>query len=92
MGKTLKEFSKDEPTADKTSIEVVVAGSLQRIADSMDIMAKDRVKLEQDLDWYKKAYARRGETITALENQIKGLKSAKSRFKNQLDKSKEKEI
>ena len=91
MAKSLKLHSKDDATAEKVTIEVIVAGSLQRIADSMDFMAKDRVKLEQDLESYKKAYVRRGETITALDNQIKGLKSAKSRFKNQLDKLKESE-
>jgi hypothetical protein len=71
--------------------ERIQTGAIMRIADAVEIIAKDKVKLEQDLDWYKKSYERRGVEIVALENQIKGLKSAKSRFKNQLDKSKEKE-
>lgn len=87
--KTLREHSKIQTTAEALTIEVVVAGSLQRIADSMEVMAKDRVQLERDLQWYKENYARRGETIRSLESQIKGLKIAKSRFKNQLDKVKE---
>jgi hypothetical protein len=91
MAKSLKQHSKGDHVSEQVSIEVIVAGSLQRIADSMDVIAKDRVKLDQDLAWYKNAYALRGTTIVALENQIKGLKSAKSRFKNQLEKSKEKE-
>lgn len=88
MGKTLREHSRNMCTADDPTIETVTAGSLQRIADAVEIMAKDRVQMERHLKWYKDAYASRGKTIEALESQIKGLKIYKARFKNQLDKLK----
>lgn len=89
MPKTLREHSRVMCTAEDTTIEVVTAGSLQRIADAVEVMAKDRVQMERDLQWYKEQYAARGRTIANLESQIKGLKIAKGRFKNQLDKQKE---
>lgn len=87
--KTFREHSKTQFTTDSATVEVITAGSLQRIADAVEVMAKDRVQLERDLQWYKDQYARRGIEIMNLESQIKGLKIARSRFKNQLDKQKE---
>lgn len=88
---TFKENSRTSYTEEKVTHDGIRTGSLQRIADACELMAKDRAKMEQDLKWYKDRYEARGKTIESMEAQIKGLKSAKSRFKNQIEALKNKE-
>lgn len=88
---TLTEHSKTTYTEEKVSHDGIRTGSLQRIADARELIAKDRVKMEQDLRWYKESYNSARQEILSLESQIKGLRISKTRFRNQLDALKNKE-
>ncbi len=68
--------------------EQITLGCILRIADAVETVAKDRIKMESDLKYYKDAYRREQETIKALRNQITGLKAAKTKYKNQLNELK----
>lgn len=65
--------------------ERVGVGALMRIADAVELVAKDRLKLEKDLDYYRKAYHESQTTIVNLNHKISGYKSHITRLKNKLD-------
>lgn len=63
------------------STEAITLGCMQRIADATELMAKDRLRMENDLAWYKKRYdelraenKRMANRINGFKGYIKGLK------------------
>lgn len=52
----------------------VNAGSLQRIADACETMAKDRERMEASLDWHRHDWKKRGEEIAALKRSNAALR------------------
>lgn len=82
MPKSLRDHSRDHCTAETLTIEVVQAGSLQRIADAVEIVAKDRVRMESDLKWYKDLNERNNATIARLRKSNAALRGCLRRSKN----------
>lgn len=87
MENNLRILSRDtqwQSTGGTVGINEVNCGSFLRIADSMEIMAKDRVQLERDLAWYKQKYTERGEEIKRLEKSNVALRGHLKRLKNKI--------
>jgi len=79
-----REASKNRRTSD-TSVEHINAGSLQRIADAMELSCKDREQLERNYAnmrrWRDEAKAcseRLARSNTALRGVIKRMKKAQA--------------
>lgn len=85
---SLREQSRIAFNDNQITHENVRTGSLQRIADACELIAKDRQQLLSDLDSYKKLAEKRHNTIRELEKEIINLKKVKTRYKNQLADSK----
>ena len=49
-----KNYGNDFEEREGVSVEQLNAGSLMRIADATEMMAKDRVRMENDLEYYKR--------------------------------------
>lgn len=69
---------------DSAAIDEINCGSLQRIADAAESMARNYLQLQADVTLYKRWYeesqkqiAGRDRTISALRGQITKLKNAK---------------
>lgn len=83
--KNYREASRDKnwgTNDDNLNRDQINTGSFLRIADAMEFMAKDRLQMERDLDWYKKKYAEHNETIKRLERSNAALKGHIKRLKN----------
>ena len=59
----------------KFTAENINSGSLQRMADSLETIAKDKTRLEQDARYWKDSSKRKDEEIKLLNNKIRGFKS-----------------
>jgi len=67
---------------DSATFDEINCGSLQRIADATEAMARNFLQLQADMDFYKRQYgiaqekiAKRDRTISALRGQITKLKA-----------------
>lgn len=67
--------------AKSLTLEQINTGSLLRIADATELMAKNHIQLQNDLDWYKKRYPEQREEIAHLNNRIRSLKGVITRLK-----------
>lgn len=88
---TTRGHSKIDTTAKELTFETINSGSLQRIADATEAMAKSSatmaknyVQMQNDLDWYKRQYAKDQATIKHLENSRAALKAHATRLRNRL--------
>jgi len=84
---TLKELSKVQyaPKAgEQATLEQLNFGALQRIADASEKMAADRIKLENDLKFYKENYRLIVEENNRLLKSITGYKSWHTRLNNKI--------
>lgn len=86
--KSFKEQSRSDFKNGEFTHESIRTGAIQRIADAVEVMCKDRVQLEKYRDWYKNTYNERQQRIVELENQVRTLKGVITRFKNQIKKAK----
>ncbi len=68
------------------TVEQINCGSLQRIADATELMAKNYAKMERDLRWYKENYPRRNAQIEKLERSNSALRGVITRMKNKAGK------
>lgn len=84
---TFKEHSRTAFTEDKITHEGVRTGSLQRIADACELIAKDRAETENQLKYYKNLAAQRSQEIDLLYKENKGLKSWVTRYRNQIKRN-----
>jgi hypothetical protein len=62
--------------------EQIAASALIRIAVATELMAKNYVQMQNDLDYYKKGYRERQETINQRDNTIRTLRGHITRLKN----------
>lgn len=76
-----REHSKQNFESDKT-VEHINAGSLQRIADATELMAKNYTNLQNDVDRYRGWYKEGREEIDRLNKRISGLKGVITKMKN----------
>jgi len=87
--KSFREESKrDFITTGMPTIEQLQTGALCRIADAVEIMTKDRVKLENDLNWYRENYRNQLERIATLEKSRNTYKGKFNNLKKRLEESK----
>lgn len=85
MSQSLKNLSrKDYPTSEVPSHENIQTSALMRIADAAEVMSQNYVKLQNDLEWYKKGYRERGDKIASQERSIASLKGHITRLKNKM--------
>lgn len=77
-----KEWGQAIPDNDNISNELIQLGAILRIADATEKMCADRVKLEKDLEWFKKECRQLNEEIAKLRRSkasyIGKLRKAKS--------------
>lgn len=78
---TLREVSRTNFNTIDKSIESVNAGSLQRIADATELMAKNYLSLQNTLEWYKKAYNNNTKDLAAAHKRISALKGVITKLK-----------
>jgi hypothetical protein len=57
------------------SAENINSGSFQRMADSLEMIAKDKTRLEKDAQYWKESSKKKDEEIILLTNRIRGLRS-----------------
>lgn len=77
---TLKDNSRTEYTGHGT-IEHINAGSLQRIADSTEVIARNYNELIRERDNYKNWYNMSSEKVHQLEKRISALRGVITRMK-----------
>lgn len=87
MSQSLKNLSRRDLTCGEASHENIQASALMRIADAAEVMSQNYVKLQNDLDWYKKKYKERGDTIASQERSIASLKGHITRLRNKVKSS-----
>ena len=63
------------------TLEEINAGSLQRIADATETMAQNYTSLQNDRDWYKKAWKEACDQRDNLWRRISALKGVITRMK-----------
>lgn len=79
----LREISKQEfISATGNTNEAISTGSLQRIADATELMARNYLELQKERDNYKKGYYEKREQIEKLYRQISALKGVITKLKN----------
>lgn len=79
-----KELSRQNWNVEGSTIENINAGSLQRIADATEAMAKNYVSMQNDLDYYKRMYRTHTDEIARLNRSRAALQAWITRLKNQL--------
>jgi hypothetical protein len=81
--KTYREESKINygSVKEKSTLEEINTGSLQRIADATEKMASNYQKMENDLAMYKRWYEERGKTVDKLNYTIRTLKGVITKLK-----------
>ena len=77
---TMRESSRGHWNSQDT-IEDINCGSLQRIADATELMAKNYQSLINDRDNYQKWYRERGERIDGLNRKISALRGQITKLK-----------
>jgi hypothetical protein len=80
----LKDLSKGNYDIKENSFEAINAGSLQRIADAAEMMAKNYIQLKNELDRYKRWYQAEVEKNKTLSHSNAGLKGQITKLKSQL--------
>lgn len=84
MGKSFKAHSETDwitQTEDFPGIEKINAGSLQRIADAAEAMAKNHLRLQSDLEYYQRR-------CKSLESEVQRIKFSRAGYMAALTKLK----
>ena len=84
--RTMRDASRQEFTTKDGApgYEAINGGSLQRIADACELMAKDRAQMEHELAWQTKLAERRLESLEQERNRVNGLRGYIKRLKKKL--------
>lgn len=90
MAKPYKSLSVgvNQPEPFELTDEKVGASALVRIADAVEVMAQDYVRMRRDLENYKKWYQDLQHEIGVRDNTIRTLKGVITRLKNQRNRLK----
>jgi len=70
-----KEWFSNADSSQPISNEQLNSGSFMRMADSLESIAKDKTRLEQEAKYWKDSSKRKDEEIKLLNNKIRGFKS-----------------
>lgn len=81
MTKTLREIAKSDYHENKNTAEHITLRSLKRIADSLELMAKDRITLEEKYKRLKDMYFDLRKTKEALERSNAALRGVITKMK-----------
>jgi hypothetical protein len=84
---SLKEHSRTAYTEDKITHDGVRTGSLQRIADAVEIIAKDRAQIIRDVDYYKSRTQKLEGDLQQTNRYLTASKGTGTRYKNQRDEA-----
>lgn len=76
-----KDFGRTVAEDDNLSNSDLHLGAVLRMADSLEIIAKNHKQMEQDRDFYKKQYIDASDEIYHLKKRCAGLKSRITRMK-----------
>lgn len=86
MSENLKYLSKREFNTDTVTLENIQTSCMMRMADAAELMASNYVKLQQDMDYYKRLYRESRGQIEVLNKKISSLRGVITRMKNQNSK------
>ena len=83
MPRPIKTLTKETNwTSDSTDTEMLKLSCLMRIADAVETLTKKYADLERDLDFYRREYHRKNETIDHLHRSRAAVKAHLTRMKN----------
>lgn len=85
MSKSYRDISRNNYFPEKPTEEHVKLGGLQRIADSLEAMAKPFVQAIQDAEFHRKKSERLSDENQNLRNRIAGHKAAYTKLKNKYE-------
>lgn len=77
----LKTMSKGEFTHQLNSLEAIQTSALMRMADSMEKIAEDRLKLERQIAWYVGEKRRLEEALVGRDFKIRSLRGVITKLK-----------
>lgn len=86
MGKDLKNLSRVDFDADDSSLESINTSCLMRIADAVELMAKNYLQMQSDLDYLRKRNRHQQDQIQGRDNTIRTLRGHVTRLKRKTDK------
>lgn len=90
MSKSYREHSRTNWTTEVDGwpgVDRINIGSLQRIADATEAMAKNHDQMQSDLDWYKSQYTRHLAEIQRLKNSRAGYMAALTKLRRKQNAS-----
>ncbi len=88
MMPTLREASKDTWNS-KDTLDEINAGSLQRIADATETMAKSYNWMEDDRNWYRDAFREEQDKVCRFKRRVSALRGVITKLKKAADNAKE---
>lgn len=86
MKQDMRDMSRKKWNTDGSTIEEINCGSMLRVADAVEAMAKDRNQIEQDLKFYKEAYDRHTKQIDQLTRSRSALRGVITRMNGRTKK------
>lgn len=80
----IKAESKKGAFAEERNFETLQLGCMMRIADALEILTKKYEQLEDDRNWYQKAYRERQAKIDSLASTITVYKGHCERYRRKI--------
>lgn len=84
MSENLREQSKGNRTSGSVTFDSMNTGSLQRIADSCEVMAKNHAKLVRERDNYYKWWKEERDRRFSLERRLSAMRGVATKLKNKI--------
>ena len=84
MSENLREQSKEQKTSNGVTFDSINTGSLQRIADSCEVMAKNHTELVRERDMYYKWWKESRDRCTSLERRLSAMRGVATKLKNKI--------
>lgn len=81
MGNDLRTMSKRDFTHQLNNLEAIQTSALMRMADSMEKIAEDRLKLERQITWYVGEKRRLEEALASRDFKIRSLRGVITKLK-----------
>lgn len=82
MSETLRDISKKTWTSDENTLASINAGSLQRIADATELMARRHTELIRERDNYERYYREAQQRNQQLERRLAAAKGQITKLRN----------
>lgn len=78
-----KQFTVD---SDDNSVTQVQASCMLRIADAVEAMGANQIRMQHDLEWYKKQYNQQVKELETLRRRLAAQQGATTRLRNKMNK------